>query len=171
MPSALLLAAFGPHNVKSIGEYVSNFDFSKASFLHLRDTLCHCSLHYLLHFQPQIDVGNAESYLHLDLAPSFGSLNKESIKAMDKELKVMVAGTMRALKAHRQRNGAMDWQTVNSLFMQNAMLEPIDNEIIRSDKLIKKNSNFFKFYGSPERSVVEEVCLHLITPWFPCSSR
>ena len=98
-----------------------------------------------------------DDYLHLDLAPSFGTLTQQSIKDMDEQLKVMIAGTMRLLKSHKEKHGAMDWQTINSLFMQNSLLEPFDKEIVRSDKLIKEDTSFFKFDGSPSKSVVEEV--------------
>ncbi|KAI0740170.1 hypothetical protein C8Q76DRAFT_790639 [Earliella scabrosa] len=105
-----------------------------------------------------------DDYLHVDLAPSFGTLNQQSVKEMDEELKVMIAGTVRLLESHRERNrNPMDWETINSLFMQNPLLEPVDAPVLRSEKLIKADKSFFKFNETPSRSVVEEVHSWFIT--------
>ncbi|KAH9886198.1 hypothetical protein C8Q73DRAFT_282765 [Cubamyces lactineus] len=118
-----------------LGEHVKNFDFSKIS---VKD-------------QTQDD------HLHLDLAPSFGKLTQESVKSMDKELKVMIAGTMHALEKERKKGEGIPWETVVSVMTQNPLLEPNGDEIVRSDKLIKEGHGLFKFDGSPDQAIVEQV--------------
>lgn len=50
------------------------------------------------------------------------------------------------------------WDAVTNAFMQNPCLEPDSAAAIhRSDKLIKQSSGDFKFDGSPDNSIVEEV--------------
>ena len=56
----------------------------------------------------------------------------------------MVAGTMRSLRSHRQNVGRFDWPTLTSLFMQNTMLAPLDDEIRRNDRLVKEGTTLFK---------------------------
>ncbi|KAI0329992.1 hypothetical protein GY45DRAFT_1251649 [Cubamyces sp. BRFM 1775] len=100
---------------------------------------------------------NSDDHLHLDLAPSFGKLTQESVKTMDDELKVMIAGTMRALEKERKKGEGISWETVVSVMTQNPLLEPNGDEIVRSDKLIKEGHGLFKFDGSPDQAVVEQV--------------
>ncbi|KAG0013784.1 hypothetical protein BGZ81_000839 [Podila clonocystis] len=91
--------------------------------------------------------------VHCDLAPSFGKLNQESVRAMDDKLKVIIAGTTRAIEKlpHDQRS----WENVTSTLAQNSLLKPLDDGI--ANKLIKDGTNFFKVDGSPDASVVKEV--------------
>ncbi|KAI0740169.1 hypothetical protein C8Q76DRAFT_707005 [Earliella scabrosa] len=56
----------------------------------------------------------------------------------------MVAGTMRSLRSHRQKVGRFDWPILTSLFMQNMMLAPLDDEIKRVDKLVKEGTGLLK---------------------------
>ncbi|KAI0330041.1 hypothetical protein GY45DRAFT_795182 [Cubamyces sp. BRFM 1775] len=118
-----------------LAELVKNFDFSQLS----------------------VKDETKDDYLHLDLAPSFGGLTKEDVKAMDEQLKVMISGTMRALEKERQKGENISWETVVSVMTQNPLLEPFGDEIVRSDKLIKEGNGFFKFDGSPDRAIVEQV--------------
>ncbi|KAJ7819293.1 hypothetical protein B0H13DRAFT_2378462 [Mycena leptocephala] len=74
-----------------------------------------------------------DDYLHLGLAPSFGELTSSSIKDLDDELKIMIAGTMRLLDRHKASG------------------------ISRAEKLVKDETNFFKVDGSPDPNVVREV--------------
>jgi hypothetical protein len=98
-----------------------------------------------------------DDYLHVGLAPSYGTLDKESIKMLDDNLKVMIAGTMRALES-RQKQGPLSWDDVMSVVMQNSLLELADDgEVNRADKLIKEGTNVFKFDGSPDAAIVKEV--------------
>lgn len=99
---------------------------------------------------------NRDDYLHLDLAPSYGSLNSEAIKKMDDELKIMIAGTMKDLGKVPQNE--RNWDKVISVFMQNPLLEPhSDPQVFRADKVIKNSSGDFKFDGSPNAAIVQEV--------------
>ncbi|KAG0050057.1 hypothetical protein BGZ83_005178 [Gryganskiella cystojenkinii] len=123
-------AVFG---YKDIAKVVGDFDWSKLS---TREK-------------------TADSYVHCDLAPSFGKLNQESVKTMDEKLKVIIAGTTRAIEKlpHDQRS----WENVTSTLAQNSLLKPLDDGIARSDKLIKDGTNFFKVDGSPDPTIVKEV--------------
>ncbi|KAK5048602.1 hypothetical protein LTR84_005693 [Exophiala bonariae] len=97
-----------------------------------------------------------DDYLHLDLAPSYGTLNSEAMKKMDDELKIMIAGTMKDLG--RVPPNQRSWDKVISIFMQNPLLEPhSDPELVRADKFIKNSSGDFKFDGSPNAAIVQEV--------------
>jgi hypothetical protein len=134
MTGATLANVFGQDALKGIGQLVKNFDFSK------------------------IDVTDKkkEDYLHVGLAPSFGKLDSESVKMVDDKLKVIIAGTMRALEA-RRKQGELSWDDVMSTLMQNPLLEPSDGKVDRADKLIKSGTNVFKFDGSPDAAIVKEV--------------
>lgn len=92
--------------------------------------------------------------VHCNLAASYGTLTSESIKELDEQLKVMIAGTLRKM----EKLPDYKWETVVSCMMQNPLLERIEDSLIhRADKLIKKGSNFFKFSGKPDPTVVREV--------------
>jgi len=95
-------------------------------------------------------------YLHETLAPSYGTLTSESIKAMDKELKIMIAGTMRALAAIPE--GQRNWDKILSTMMQNPLIEPDGTaHVARNDRFIKAGINVFKFDGSPDAGIVKQV--------------
>ena len=73
----------------------------------------------------------------------------------------MVAGTMRSLRSHRQNVGRFDWPTLTSLLMQNTMLAPLDDEVRRNDRLIKKGTTLFKSWfsnGTRSAAAEAEVC-------------
>jgi len=126
----------GKTAVDTIGNLVKNFDFSK------------------------IDVkdNTRDDFLHAGLAPSFGTLTRESIKGMDEQLKIIIAGTNREL----EKVPAADrtWDKVISVFMQNPLIEPLDTPqatIARADKLIKTGSNVFKVNREHDDGIVREV--------------
>jgi hypothetical protein len=97
-----------------------------------------------------------DDYLHV-LAPSYGTLDKESIKMLDDNLKVMIAGTLRALE-FRQKQGPLFWDDLLLALMQNSLLELADDgKVDRADRLIKEGTNVFKFDGSPDAAIVKEV--------------
>lgn len=100
--------------------------------------------------------------MHLDLAPSFGTLNKNTIRNLDESVKIMIAGTMLRLKEHREKNGPMDWATINSVLMQNSLLVCLGDEVSRSSQLSKDGDDFLKYDGSADKEVVREVRLCLI---------
>ncbi|XP_024537194.1 uncharacterized protein LOC112348596 [Selaginella moellendorffii] len=128
---ATMLGAFG--SLKEIGDIVANFDFSK------------------------IDVRSktAEDYLHTNLTPSFGGLNAETVKKMDEVLKVCIAGTTDLLAKVPPKERT--WEKVNSMFMQNPLVEPMGDGISRADKFLNKSSNDFKFDRSPDAVIVRAV--------------
>jgi len=105
----------------------------------------------------------ADDHLHIGLAPAFGTLTKESLMAMDNELKVMITATMRALEGARKESDApLSWDTVLSVLSQNSLLEPSDGKVDKHDSFMKNDTNFFKFDGSPDPGVVEQVGLHSV---------
>lgn len=113
----------------------------------------------------QIDVkdNTKVDYLHIGLAPAYGTLTSQAIKTMDDHLKVMIAGTMRLLeKKRKELNHPLSWDELMSILMQNTLIEPDDSndgsKVDRADKLIKPTViNFFKISGAPDPTVVKEV--------------
>lgn len=101
---------------------------------------------------------HADDYLHLDLAPSFGTLTSESVKLMDDHLKVMIAGTMRELEKAR-KNGPLTWATIESIMSQNVLVEPRPgkDKIDVHNTFTKEGTHWFKTDGSPDAPVVREV--------------
>jgi len=133
MTAGLLLSVFGPGVVEGIGNVVSSFDFSKMD----------------------VTDNTRDDYLHVDLAPSFGELNQESVKMMDDELKIMISGTLHLLEKIPPKERT--WDKVMSTMMQASLLEPSDGKVDRVDKLLKSGVNVFKFDGSPDAAIVKEV--------------
>ena len=90
----------------------------------------------------QVDIKDStkDDFLYVDLAPSFGMLDSKSIQGLDDQVKVMIAGTMRALQVKRKA-GPLLWDDIMSTLMQNSLLEPGDGEIDRADKLIQPGGN------------------------------
>ncbi|KAF3058793.1 hypothetical protein CFAM422_011910 [Trichoderma lentiforme] len=113
-----------------IGDLVQNFDFSKIN----------------------PTESNSNGFLHIDLAPSFGKLNKESLQVLDDHLKIMIAGNLKFLGKVPEKS----WNAVLGNMMQNDLLEPRDGGVFRADKF-KGSINGFKFDGSPDASIVREV--------------
>lgn len=105
----------------------------------------------------KIDVRDtkSEEFLHTELAPSFGKLNKEGLQEMDDQLKIMIAGTMKILAKQTDKS----WNAVLSTMMQNELLEPDGSEVVRADKIIKESTSDFKTDGSPDANIVREVWL------------
>ncbi|KAJ3559794.1 hypothetical protein NP233_g11175 [Leucocoprinus birnbaumii] len=132
-----LAAVFGASGVKEIGSLVKGFDFSKIDVQ-----------------KPQL-----KDHLCVSLAPSYGKLDKESVKQMDGHLKVMIAGTMRSFQKKRaDLNRELTWEEVMSVMMQNSVLEAADGKVDRSDTFTKPSKiKAFKFDGSADDTVVKEV--------------
>jgi len=101
----------------------------------------------------KVNDDKAQNFLHTDLAPSFGTLTKDSIKELDEKLKIMIAVTMKELAKVQDKT----WQNVLAAMSQNELLQPDGDEIARSDQIVKNSSNDFKFDGSPESGIVREV--------------
>ncbi|KAL6300015.1 hypothetical protein BKA93DRAFT_741383 [Sparassis latifolia] len=96
-----------------------------------------------------------DDHLNIGLAPSFGTLDRESIKNVDEKLKVMIVGTTKLIA--KMPPHKRSWDNIVSVLMQNPLIEPLDDGISRADKLIKEGVHFFKFDGAPELAVVREV--------------
>ncbi|KAI0768292.1 hypothetical protein BD413DRAFT_614614 [Trametes elegans] len=121
---------------EGVDNFIRTFDFSR---MNVRDS-------------------SRQDHLHFDLAPAFGSLTADSLKRMDRELKLMITSTMDALKEKRQRTyGSLDWDDIMAAMNGNRMIEPFGWSANKRDKLIKEGTNFFKFDGSPDSAVVHEV--------------
>ncbi|KAJ3480491.1 hypothetical protein NLI96_g8314 [Meripilus lineatus] len=135
MSSHLLTRVFNPEVADGVAPYIQQFNFS------------------------EIDVNDSskDDHMHLDLAPSFGTLNKNTIRNLDESVKIMIAGTMLRLKEHREKNGPMDWATINSVLMQNSLLVCLGDEVSRSSQLSKDGDDFLKYDGSADKEVVREV--------------
>lgn len=108
-----------------------------------------------------------EDYLTVALAPSYGELTKSSIKSIDEDLKVMIAGTVKTLA--NIPSSERTWDKIVSTMMQCSIVEPAGEAITRADALIKSGTNVFKFDGSPDVAIVKEVFIlqHLET--FTCA--
>jgi len=97
---------------------------------------------------------------HTSLAASYGNLNSESIKYLDEELKVMIAGTNRIMIKINTENPAPTFQDFASAMLQNALLEQMDQEaIFRND--IKQ----FGSFGLAGKGVDEKIIKSVAT-WF-----
>lgn len=96
-----------------------------------------------------------DDFLHVDLAPSYGQLSRESVKLMDENLKVMIAGTVRMIQ--RMAPEQRQWKAVESAFLNNPLVEPFGDPIHRRDTLIKNALNLFKVNGAPDSAIVKEV--------------
>jgi hypothetical protein len=106
------------------------------------------------------DHTGEQGYLHGELAPAYGTLTSETIKAMDDHLKLMIVDVMHALAERRKGNGNLSWDDVLSVFAerQPQTLEHYDTPIDRTDSFTKPAKlNFFKVDGSPDPTVVREA--------------
>ncbi|BBN08865.1 hypothetical protein MPTK1_4g15100 [Marchantia polymorpha subsp. ruderalis] len=126
----LILSAFGGGK-EDIGSIVSTFNWSKCN----------------------VRSSHSDEYLHTNLAPSYGDLTSDSVKALDENLKIMIAGTLITIGKLADKS----WKSILSTMMQHELLEPFHKEVARSDKLIKESSSDFKFDGSPDALIVREV--------------
>lgn len=109
-------------------------------------------------WQMNVKDDTCNDYLHADLAPSYGTLTKDSIKQMDDELKIMITATMKELAKIPVEKRS--WEEVLGAMMQNSLIEPIpgdNNQVSRVDRVIKSGINVFKFDGSPNQAIVKEV--------------
>ncbi|KAB8215152.1 Six-hairpin glycosidase-like protein [Aspergillus novoparasiticus] len=99
--------------------------------------------------------GPNSKYLHDELAPSYGTLNSESIGDLDEASKVAIAGVMRSLAklSSSQRTA----QNIESVMMNNTYLEPAGDSIDRTQNILKDNLGYFKISANPDNAVVKEV--------------
>ncbi|EFJ05258.1 hypothetical protein SELMODRAFT_431724 [Selaginella moellendorffii] len=115
-----------------IGDIVSKFNFS------------------------QTDSSGQDS-LYVALAPAFGDLNAETIKTLDTNFLIAIAGTNRVIS--KLDGTARTWSKVESVMSQNPFLEAVDAGIRRSDKYIRDDTNYFQFDKSLRPEVFQEALL------------
>ncbi|XP_029635587.1 uncharacterized protein LOC115210937 isoform X2 [Octopus sinensis] len=99
---------------------------------------------------------------HTSLAAQYGTLTSESVKSMDRKLKVMIAGTHRMMKQLQQREEYKDkeipFEEYLSVMNQNVFIKAQEGSRYRnSDYLTFEETNWFKFDGSPEKAKVYQV--------------
>ncbi|KAK1828495.1 hypothetical protein QBC39DRAFT_384922 [Podospora conica] len=133
--SGLLAEAFGK-KVGEIGQMVEHYNFKE----------------FILRQTTSRDVGS-EDFLHCDLAPCYGTLDKGTIQDMDLELKVMIAATMKYLAKLEDKS----WRNVLASMSQNVLLEPEGEPIARTTSFTKESVSQWKFDGSPQSTIVQEV--------------
>ncbi|KAL1900762.1 hypothetical protein Cpir12675_000776 [Ceratocystis pirilliformis] len=92
-------------------------------------------------------------YLHVDLAPSYGGLSKESIKLLDSNLKVMIAGTVRMIK--KIPPSQRKWKTIEQAFTEKNHVESSGEPVHRKDMLLKKEVHAFKMSGAADVDIVK----------------
>ena len=105
----------------------------------------------------QIDVSDntRQDYLTGGLAPDYNNLDRESIKMLDDNLKVMIAGTVKAIAMIPPSKRS--WDRIVSAMMQCSLLEPAGVAVQRTDSLVKSGTDVVKFDGSPDSVIVREV--------------
>ncbi|KKF93481.1 hypothetical protein CFO_g4167 [Ceratocystis platani] len=91
---------------------------------------------------------SSDDYLHVDLAPSYGGLSKESIKLLDSNLKVMIAGTVRMIK--KIPPSQRKWKTIEQAFTENNLVESSGEPVHRKNMLLKKEVHAFKMSGAAD---------------------
>lgn len=72
----------------------------------------------------------------------------------------MIAGTVQILSKLRPEDRRYD--NVLTSMMQNPLTEPRDNEDRRADQIYKNSADDFKFDGSPNAAIVNEVSQCLV---------
>jgi hypothetical protein len=74
---------------------------------------------------------------------------------MDKEMKVMIGGTMRMLK--KMNPEKRTWKEVKCEFAQNGMVEAFEEPVSKRDTFLRSERNWFKLDGSPDVAIVKEL--------------
>ena len=105
--------------------------------------------------QLSVNDSSRNDFLHTELAPSYGKLTGESIQAMDDELKIMIAGTMKTIANIQPENRS--WDNIKSALLQNPVIEADGDPVFKADSLNKEGTNVFKTDGSPDDGIVQEV--------------
>ena len=113
-----------------------------------------------LHWKINVNDCAEEDYLHVDLAPCYGTLSKASLDEMDDNLKVMITVTMRSLHRLRGKEKRLSWENVQSTLLHNQSLELVpSSDIYRKDRFTRNDAHFrlFKFNASPDSAIIHEV--------------
>jgi hypothetical protein len=82
-------------------------------------------------------------------------LTSEAVKAIDDDLKVMIAGTTKLIGEIKPEGRS--WDGIQSCMVQNPLAEPVDDGIAKTDNYTKSGANFFKFDGGPDGASVKKV--------------
>ncbi|XP_014782525.1 uncharacterized protein LOC106877887 isoform X2 [Octopus bimaculoides] len=99
---------------------------------------------------------------HTSLAAQYGTLTSESLKTIDRKLKVMIAGTNRLMKKLQMRDEYKDneipFEEYLGVMNQNVLIKEMEGSKYRnSDYLTFQETNWFKFDGSPEQDKIYQV--------------
>jgi len=96
----------------------------------------------------------------IDVAPVFGSLNAKTIKELDDNVLITIAGRTKAIAQIPIKDRT--YKKIVELFSQSPLIEMDGNGLSKSDSLIKNNQASFKTDGSPNAAIVKEVSIALI---------
>ena len=80
---------------------------------------------------------------------------------MDDELKIIITATTRAISnlVREERT----WEAIRAAMLQNPVLEQVEPEVVRVNRLERKGLTWFKFTDTPEARIIRDVNL------FSCS--
>ncbi|RXW18539.1 hypothetical protein EST38_g7315 [Candolleomyces aberdarensis] len=103
--------------------------------------------------------------VNVGLAPCYGTLRKDH-KGMDDKLAVMVAEIVNLLDEAQTRGEKLDWDTVQSIFMQSkSMVPPCKEDTVENYRnFSERNTKLFNHKGRSS-APIEAVC-HEIEGWF-----
>ena len=91
----------------------------------------------------------------VDVAPVFGKLNAQTIKELDDDLLIIIAGMTKSI-AHVPAKDRT-YNKVLETFSQSPLVRADGHGISKSDSLIKNDAAQFKTDGSPDAAIVKEV--------------
>ena len=86
----------------------------------------------------QVDIANEKKkdYLTVPLAPSYGDLNAETVKAFDEPTKIMIAGVLRTIQKIPLAERTFD--KVMEALMQSSLVDNKHGITERKDKITKQ---------------------------------
>lgn len=84
-------------------------------------------------------------YLHCDLAPALGKLDKATLKEMEDVQRIMISGAMTQLINVNVRERS--WGDVVQIMAENMLLEPMGNIVTRAEQLTKDGTEEFQSDG------------------------
>lgn len=83
----------------------------------------------------------------------------EAFRKMDDDIKMNIFGATKTI--NRLQPEERTWDNVVREMSQSPLLKPNGDAVARSDKFIKEGFTYFKFDGSPDKSIVREVGVEL----------
>ncbi|KAI0885811.1 uncharacterized protein GGS22DRAFT_199973 [Annulohypoxylon maeteangense] len=87
-------------------------------------------------------LATRDDFLRCDLAPAYGQLTSDSVRKMDKNLKVMITATVMMIE--KMKPEKRKWSAVETAFLNNSVVEPFGDVVNRCDTLSSKVANIFK---------------------------